>query len=552
MSLWSFTLYGPHTNPPGFLPHSVRLTLREHNFDLSASCEAEKAVWSAALCEARDEGVIPPFELPASVSPFAARSRRMSNAPLPDVSGNIELAKRHSLTVTPNNAPIVAENSPEPVADMLTDSAAVSSPIHSDFGPLPRTAPSSGSTILLRRPSANTRTGVDRALLDVFSESCAQARSKAQLHQALFLPDMPPSELRDRMSIRDSTMLRRRKSFLDHKVTSFDIAFKGEVRGSIMPVRLTKSHHGRARGPRTRRGSIDADSATETVYSAEETSVDSDHGHHRRAYSGQAGPPPPASSASHAHRFSMSDLDHENPRPSSIELVPNRSSAYQTLPMRVLNTAPSLNRRKTASYVNLHNKPSQHRTRSMPVSPALSPNLSESPPPVPPKPYAYSAERAAYSRRISHFPINTDVETAGLGLIESTIENDRPKWQTLRRSMSFLRSNKSDDASSTASSYFPTAEVSSRPASLIGNSSTPSFNLHSMTADGSGSTLGSSTDELSASHRLSKSSNMLPAPMVPSKEDDDALPITGYVSAPTTPKRKKSLLLTRLRGFTPM
>ena len=495
---------------------------------------------------------MPPFELPASVSPFAARTRRMSNAPLPDAHVH-ELAKRQSLTVTPSNAPIVAENSPEPVAEMLTDSVAVSSPARSDFGPLPRTTPSSGSTILLRRPSANARTMVDRALFDVFSESCAQARSKAQLHQALFLPDMPPSELRDRMSIRDSTMLRRRKSFLDHKTASFDIAFNGEVRGSVMPVRLTKSQHGRARGPRARRGSIGTESGTEVGNSADDnSSLASDQGHHRRAFSGQANAPPPALSASQAHRFSMSDLENQNRRPSSIELMPNRSPAYQTLPMRVLNTAPSLNRRKTASSVNLHNKPSQHRTRSMPVSPALSPNLSEAPPPVPPKPYSYSADRAAYSRRISHFPINTDVETAGLGLIQSSVENERPKWQTLRRSMSFLRSHKSDDISSSSASYFPTVELSSRPASLIANGSTPSFHFPTSTANGSGSVSNGSTDELYFSPRHSRSSNGGDGPAVPSKDNEEAPIISGYASAPATPKRKKSLLLTRLRGFTPM
>lgn len=475
----------------------------------------------------------------------------MSNTPLPDATVH-DLSKRHSLTVTPSNVPIVAENSPEPVAEMLTDSIAVSSPVRSDFGPLPRITPSSGSTILLRRPSANARTAVDRALFDVFSESCAQARSKAQLHQALFLPDMPPSELRDRMSIRDSTMLRRRKSFLDHKTASFDIAFNGEVRGSVMPIRLTKSQHGRARGPRTRRGSIGLESGTDVGTSADEHTVTSDQGHHRRAYSGQVNAPPPALSASQAHRFSMSDLENQNRRPSSVELMPNRSPAYQTLPMRVLNTTPSLNRRKTASSVNLKNKPSQHRTRSMPVSPALSPSLSEAPPPVPPKPYSYSADRAAYSRRISHFPINTDVETAGLGLIQSAVENERPKWQTLRRSMSFLRSNKSDDASASSASYFPTVEVSSRPASLIANGSTPSFHFPTTTTDGSGSVSNASTEELYFNSRHSRSSNVGAGPPVPLKEHEEAPIVGGYASAPSTPKRKKSLLLTRLRGFTPM
>jgi hypothetical protein len=74
------------------------LTLRDHNFDLAASCEAEKDVWAAALREARDEGVIPPFELPASVSPFAAKSRRMSAAHIS--TEPMDAMKRQSLDIT--------------------------------------------------------------------------------------------------------------------------------------------------------------------------------------------------------------------------------------------------------------------------------------------------------------------------------------------------------------------------------------------------------------------------------------------------------------------
>lgn len=562
----------------GFLPHSVRLTLRDHNFDLAASCEAEKDVWSAALCEARDEGVVPPFELPASVSPFAARSRRMSNVPLPDLS-IMDVSKRHTLAVAPSEAEVAAAGAAEsdtasqgtqPVP--IFDSTPVSSPIRASFGSLPR-VPNTTSTILLRRPSGNARLSVDRGLFDVFSESCAQARSKAQLHQTLFLPDMPSSELRDRMTIRDSTMLRRRKSFLDHKSSSFDIAFNGEVRGSVMPVRQTKSHHGRARGSRVRRGSLGGnESATEVGYSADETAT-SDFGgphHHRRAQSGMVPRPPTASSAAlaQAHRYSMSDFEHS--RPSSVDLIPNRSSGYQTLPSRArAHHAPSLNRRKTASSTNLKNSPAPPRTRSMPVSPSESPSLSEVPPPVPPKPYSYSADRAAYSRNVSYFPINTDVETAGLGLIQSSVESERPKWQTLKRSMSFLRTTRVDDVTSTnsPSSYFPSTESLARPASLIGNASASSFNFGAMvslqqgasgSASGSGS--GSSTDELhlqqQRQQQRSKSAGSVSStPNMPSQSlsgnEDEVIANPGG-SAPNTPKRKKSVLLTRLRGFTPM
>lgn len=391
------------------------------------------------------------------------------------------------------------------------------------------------STVLLRRPSTNARLYVDRCLLDVFSESCAQARSKAQLSHPLFLPDVS-NDMRDRMSIRESTMLRRRTSFLDSRSNTFDIAFNGEVKGSVIPVRQTQSHHGRSRGPRARRGSIGEESATDFGVSADETITNSDHGHqiHRRASSGYSTAiSTPATPLLHgeSHRYSMSDM--EATRPSSLDFSA-RSATYQTLPMRVRSHAPLL-RRKTASSANLRGQPSQLRTRSMPASPSDSPIIEEHPPPLPPKPEPLSPDRVSHNRGISFFPLNTEVEpSAGLGLIESSMDTERPKsWHTLRRSMSFLRSSSRSDDPLTESSYFPdlsTIGASQRPASFASFSST-------------------SGPQTSSSTTLSQFGSKSPA----TKSSDDIVLHPGDSgSVPSTPKRKKSLLLTRLRGFTAM
>jgi hypothetical protein len=391
---------------------------------------------------------------------------------------------------------------------------------------------SRSSTVLLRRPSTNARLYVDRCLLDVFSESCAQARSKAQLSQPLFLPDTNSHDMRDRISMRESTMLRRRTSFLDSRSSSFDIAFHGEVKGSVIPVRQTKSQRGRSRISRPRRGSIGDDSATDLGVSADETITHSDHGHyiHRRTSSGYStaiSTPATPLLREEPHRYSMSDMGHA--RPSSLDFT-ERALSHQTLPMRVRNQAPLL-RRKTASSTNLKGKPSQFRTRSMPVSPNESPVINEEPPPLPPKPDDLPHDRL--SRGISYFPLSTEVEpSAGLGLIESTMDSERPKsWQTLRRSMSFLRSR--PDESISSSSYFPdvsTIGTSQRPASYASSSST-SGPAHSSS---------SSLAQFGAKSPASKSS------------DDVTLSSEGAGSTSNTPKRKKSLLLTRLRGFTAM
>ena len=394
--------------------------------------------------------------------------------------------------------------------------------------------PSRPSTVLLRRPSTNARLFVDRCLLDVFSESCAQARSKAQLNHPLFLPDTTSHDMRDRISIRDSTMLKRRTSFLDSKSSSFDIAFHGQVKGSVIPVRQTKSQHGRSRSriARPRRGSIGDDSATDLGVSADETITNSDHGHafHRRTSSGYTttlSTPATPLLREEPHRYSMSDMEYT--RPSSIDY--STQSAHQTLPTRVRNQTPLL-RRKTASSVNLKGKPSQLRTRSMPVSPNESPSIDEDPPPLPPKSGALQLNRG-----ISYFPLNTEVESSvGLGLIESSMDTERPKsWQTLRRSMSFLRSGSRTDETSLASpsSYFPDV-------STIGTSTRPASYASSSSASGLQSSPSSALSQFGAKSPASKSS------------DDVTLTVSESGSAPNTPKRKKSLLLTRLRGFTAM
>lgn len=241
----------------GFLPHSIRLTLREHNFDLAASCSAEKEVWTAALVAARDESTIPPFELPASIAPFATRTRRQSTVGLqpPVIDTAISLSplldqatKRHTMASFPDFAPVEV---PAPVVsegDITTSPVVMTDDASSPHDPISLSShglgsmsshghPTGTSTLLLRRATPAQRLIVDRGLLDVFSDSCAQARSKAQLHRALFLPDAPRgSEMRDRLQLRESTMLRRRKSFLDARTRthSMDIAFTGEVKGSIM------------------------------------------------------------------------------------------------------------------------------------------------------------------------------------------------------------------------------------------------------------------------------------------------------------------------------
>ena len=407
----------------GLLPHSIRLSLRDHNFDLAASCETEKEVWASALCQARDESTVPPFELPASVSPFAARARRMSAAVSPDVSSptlTSSMSKRHTVAVSPAELDYAIDE-----RSNYFDTPAAS-PVRSSFGFTPDRK-SGPSTILLRRASATQRLAVDRGLMDVFSESCSTARSKAQLHHTLFLPDTEAKP-------RESTMLRRRRSFLDSRQGSIDIAFSGEIRGSIMPIRQTRSLAGKKRQqPRFSLGGNESSTEVDNrigLESADETATD--FGTLTRAglesrqqsfssLSRAQSPAPPIPTrqsvgSSIAKRKSLTNI-----RKSFID-----SSSADGLSS--LANKLALSRRKTASGYDLNKRPNTpSRAKSMPVSPVSSPKAEV--PPLPPMP-----SNGVFADE------SVPVWTRGAGFTNQMPQPEsKGPWTSLRRSMSFVR-----------------------------------------------------------------------------------------------------------------
>lgn len=485
----------------GFLPHSIRLSLRDHNFDLAASCETEKEVWSSALCQARDESTVPPFELPASVSPFAARPRRMS-VTVPskvdmDASGSTmtpstSAAKRHTVAFSPDEvgfSDFMPAKQTDELQDLTYSQAPAASPIKTHFGFTPdRLARATPSTIWFRRASTSQRLIVDRGLIDVFSENCATARSKAQLQHTLFLPESAngQGEVRDRLSMRDSTMLRRRQSFLDSRPSSSDIAFSGaEIKGSVLPIRQSRSMGGRQRGHQR---------ASSAKMSLNDSSTELDYKHVR--YASMSGAPSMESADETAtsdfgtltRRQSKSILNgestvgsmsrNESPAPSRrtsltnlrAEWARNTDFSASTLASRL-----SLSRRQSSS-MSLSNRAIPNRAKSMPVSPIRSPEKDL--PPVPsldhdmsvvqqpaPKLSTSLTRLKSGTRSSPGSPIKASQRTrlqhvggaeggmaigdVAMYLHGEGITNQAPAierrnsgpWSTLRRSMSFIRDN---------------------------------------------------------------------------------------------------------------
>lgn len=422
------------------------------------------------------------------------RSRRMSvTAPPMDFVPEVMPNKRHTLSGAAEELdkfPMPPVDSPEEIS-----STPAQSPTRSSFGFTPDKRAGQTATILLRRASTSQRVIVDRGLIDVFSESCATARSKAQLHHALFLPDGTLPVTRDRMANRESTMLRRRRSFLDTRAATFDIAFSGEIRGSVMPVRHSRSTTSRRRVPpigRPRAGSFGSkgnESATEVEGTVDETAM-SDFG----TLTGRL----------------------EYSRANSTTSISRMASPRRSLSNLRKPEEPLLNRRKTASAYNLnarHGHPD--RAKSMPGSPICSPFAEQAPPLLtksasdgPPDFFREPGE-------------GSPVYALGNGY---TNQAERPlsnsKWGSLRRSISFVKSARNSTVSLI---------------DLASGSSTTDFG-EQIRSQGSDEAMTTNASVANLSDR--------------SGDDDDARE-TGP-GVPSTPKKKRHSIFQSLRGFTPI
>ena len=317
---------------------------------------------------------MPPFELPASVSPFAARSRRVSTvvdnedfgpSAAPSSPTSLGHAKRHTIGGLPSDLDLSGMKTPDRQPSSPVDSP-VASPTRMSFSAANTPHRRSTTSILLRRASTAQRLLVDRGLLDIFSETCGQARSKAQLQQALFVTENPPMLPRSRMSISDASMLRRRRSFLESRAAASEITVSGDIRGTLLQTRTRR----RMMPPPivTRRRGNSVGSTTEVPLSGEDDTATSDRG----TLVGAGRTRPFGLRASTSGSLQTSPLNSPISATPSIpfpRLEPKRS--FHSL--RTFNPA-SLNRRKTSSSSNL--RPSleiDKRAQSMPVTPLVKP-----------------------------------------------------------------------------------------------------------------------------------------------------------------------------------
>lgn len=510
-------------------------------------------MWTSALCQARDESTVPPFELPASVSPFAARTRRVSAAVSTDFAVPVSPTakkspldsanKRHTVAVSPADMeyPFSQSRVDEPTEYFQTPAP---SPSRMSFSFTPdRTGrPGQPLTILLRRASVTQRLSVDRALMDVFSESCSTARSKAQLQHTLFTSDasnriVEAQPVRNALGMRDSTMLRRRRSFLDSsKQGSIDIAFTGEIRGSVMPVRQSRSLAGERRSiSGLKRFTISGhESSTEVEShgvtgpeSADETATGSEFGTLTRGDIS-------LSASSRTQSFSSITQAYSGmTRQASLGVRKRKSltnmrrsfvgTDSEGMGMTSIASRLNLNRRRTGSTEQDPLPSSPSKAKSMPATPVGTP-MTEAPP-LPPMPSkrlssiggsrSASSSPATGSKALGAAFEGEDVAVwnRGAGLTNRMPER-QGTWSTLRRSMSFIRDSgaviKDGNESgrpvisrhSTDDGFDAASSAVSEPVSLEGDDED---GLSGSGGSGGGSGKGEGTSEVHAVPRRRKS-----------------------------------------------
>ena len=211
--------------PPsaGLLSHSIRLSYRDHQFELGALCDGERAVWLSQLLAAQakarrvwdtqdrdehgkptlfDDSVVSSVATDAAVAQRRSHSRSASsvsvvstfgqpgNSRAPSSSSSPILVQEEPVPPVPTEYIDIAKtSSPTPPAAVLSTSAPLAPVLSPPSSSLTlATTPtlasrsrfsSTASSLLLGRTPASQRAAVDLRLADVFSEECLSARAQA-------------------------------------------------------------------------------------------------------------------------------------------------------------------------------------------------------------------------------------------------------------------------------------------------------------------------------------------------------------------------------------
>lgn len=348
--------------------------------ELAAACAEEKDVWAAALCEARDNATVSPFDLPCSIAYGAGRARRESAyQPSESVPPSATTPKRYSLAVSDFSMHADASRSAQypndygrEVLDPPRSPVMPSSPMRREGIPL-----QTPSSILMRRASPLYRHSIDSNLQDVISDECNIARASGRQFSNDSFGVQPasagasgPGIRRNRLSMSQSSVLRRRRSYVDVQSSpSTDTiestqtitqnlgramsGYGNNVASSFKRGFSVSSHDGKM-SKRSSVGSLETPGQTATDISSTATE--------RPISLADAWPSPPRRN----HRTFSDDTSKKLALPS----VPPQASSQETFKSRARGQSDIARRRSMQNLTSML-KPKHNRANSVPVSPIL-------------------------------------------------------------------------------------------------------------------------------------------------------------------------------------
>ncbi|KAF9506476.1 hypothetical protein BS47DRAFT_1399431 [Hydnum rufescens UP504] len=186
-----------------WLSHSFRLSLGEHHFEYGASCVAEKEIWIRCLANAL--GSTGPLDCPESSLQLIEARHTISQAQAVDEPSSTARKRRGSIISStfassgPNSSPWASTGLKDDNAhsqalsegELLASKIRRPSLMRVSTVNLTSIFTSDPMALTLRRSTPQSRTNIDRNLVDVSSNVCLTARMQAQLSGELFQPFRP-------------------------------------------------------------------------------------------------------------------------------------------------------------------------------------------------------------------------------------------------------------------------------------------------------------------------------------------------------------------------
>ncbi|KAG6903483.1 hypothetical protein C0995_005506 [Termitomyces sp. Mi166 len=190
----------------GMLPYAIRISSKEHRFEMAAACQREKDAWLRSIRESRNHkpqwineptpslrfdgkgDLIPsalddgPFELVNVLPTIQSIPELAGNTDYLGLADTLMMAFGSDTKRKPSKQDLLLKQESDPLSRRSSTAS-----VKGIFAPLSSSS-SDSEMIVIRRYSTSARTRVDQGLQDIISQLCLTARSYATLKDEELFP----------------------------------------------------------------------------------------------------------------------------------------------------------------------------------------------------------------------------------------------------------------------------------------------------------------------------------------------------------------------------